>query len=103
MDALWEHGCWMQTLEKHRKTQKPEDKTHQNTAYLQKTHTITPSMCKKHRRMPGKIRRAHLLYYAGSAAYAGGWLDKAFDSWVLQAIVQRSIAAANQHYPEAPW
>ena len=39
MDALWEHGCWMQTLEKHRKTQKPYDKTHQNAAYLQKnTH-----------------------------------------------------------------
>ena len=29
----------MQTLEKHRKTQKPYDKTHQNAAYLQKnTH-----------------------------------------------------------------
>ena len=28
----------------------------------EKTHTITPAMCKKHRRMPGKIRRAHLLY-----------------------------------------
>ena len=55
-------GC--KHWKEHRKTQKPHDKTHQNAAYLQKTHTITPAMCKKHRRMPGKIRRAHLLMCA---------------------------------------
>ena len=55
-----EAGC--KHWKEHRTTQKPHDKTHQNAAYLQKTHTISPAMCKKHRRMPGKIRRAHLLY-----------------------------------------
>ena len=44
------------------KRKKKHDKTHQNAAYLRKTQTKTPVMCKKHRRMPGKIRRTHLLF-----------------------------------------
>ena len=40
-------GC--KHWKKHRKTQKPYDKTYQNAAYLQKTHTITPSMCENAR------------------------------------------------------
>ena len=34
-------GC--KHWKEHRKTQKPHDKTHQNAAYLQETHTITPA------------------------------------------------------------
>ena len=47
MEAVWEHVCWMQTLEKHRKTQKPYDKTKPVCRLSAKnTHDGAPSYSK---------------------------------------------------------